>query len=253
MVNGLQTFQRHFAAFQDTYLLIGGCACDIHFEAFDLPFRATKDLDIVLCVEALSDEFLRAFWQFVRQGGYETRQRGSGGRQFYRFAKPARPDYPYMLELFSRQPGGLSLAEDVHLTPIPADGDVSSLSAILLNEEYYRLLMQTRMVVNGICLASAPVLLVLKAKAWLDLSARRASGGQVDAKDIRKHRNDIARLAAVVPTQPIPLTPAIADDMAAFLRAYADDLPDPAALGVPMTSENLLHTLRTLLSSAAGA
>lgn len=253
MVNGLQTFQRHFAAFRDTYLLIGGCACDIHFEAFDLPFRATKDLDIVLCVEALSDEFLRAFWQFVRQGGYETRLRGSGGRQFYRFAKPARPDYPYMLELFSRQPGGLSLTEDVHLTPIPADGDVSSLSAILLNEEYYRLLMQTRMVVNGICLASAPVLLVLKAKAWLDLSARRASGGQVDAKDIRKHRNDIARLAAVVPTRPIPLSPAIADDMAAFLRAYADDLPDPAALGVPMTSENLLHTLRTLLSSAAGA
>ena len=253
MVNGLQTFQRHFAAFQDTYLLIGGCACDIHFEAFDLPFRATKDLDIVLCVEALSDDFLRAFWQFVRQGGYETRQRGSGGRQFYRFAKPARPDYPYMLELFSRQPGGLSLAEDVHLTPIPADGDVSSLSAILLNEEYYHLLMQTRMVVNGICLASAPVLLVLKAKAWLDLSERRASGGQVDAKDIRKHRNDIARLAAVVPTQPIPLTPAIADDMAAFLRAYADDLPDPAALGVPMSSENLLHTLRALLSSAAGA
>lgn len=89
MVNGLQTFQRHFAAFQDTYLLIGGCACDIHFEAFDLPFRATKDLDIVLCVEALSDDFLRAFWQFVRQGGYGTRQRGSGGRQFYRFAKPA--------------------------------------------------------------------------------------------------------------------------------------------------------------------
>lgn len=43
MVNGLQTFQRHFAAFQDTYLLIGGCACDIHFEAFDLPFRAYAD------------------------------------------------------------------------------------------------------------------------------------------------------------------------------------------------------------------
>ena len=117
MVNGLQTFQRHFAAFQDAYLLIGGCACDIHFEAFDLPFRTTKDLDIVLCVEALSDDFLRTFWQFVRQGGYETRLRGSGGRQFYRFAKPAQPDYPYMLELFSRQPGGLSLAEDVHLTP----------------------------------------------------------------------------------------------------------------------------------------
>ena len=253
MVNGLQTFQRHFAAFQDAYLLIGGCACDIHFEAFDLPFRATKDLDIVLCVEALTDDFLRAFWQFVKLGGYESRLRGSGGRQFYRFSKPAGAHYPYMLELFSRKPGGLELAEDAHLTPIPADEDVSSLSAILLNEEYYRLLMKTRTVVNGICLASAPVLLVLKAKAWLDLTARRAAGERVDAKDIRKHRNDIARLAAIVPTLPIPLSPAVADDMAAFLQAYAGDLPDPAALGLPMTPENLLLSLRTLLTSPSEA
>ena len=253
MVNGLPAFQRHFAAYQDAFLLIGGCACDIHFEAFDLPFRATKDLDIVLCVEALDDGFLRAFWQFVKQGGYEIRQRGSGGRQFYRFAKPARPDYPYMLELFSRQPGGLSLAEEAHLTPIPAGGDVSSLSAILLNEEYYRLLMQTRTVVNGISLASAPVLLVLKARAWLDLSTRRANGEQVDAKDIRKHRNDIARLAAVVPPAPIPLTSAIAHDMASFLLAYAGDLPDPAALGLPMSPGDLLNALHILLSPTAGA
>ena len=44
MVNGLQTFQRHFAAFQDAYLLIGGCACDIHFEAADLPDPAALGL-----------------------------------------------------------------------------------------------------------------------------------------------------------------------------------------------------------------
>lgn len=37
---------------------------------------------------------------------------------------------------------------------------------------------------------------------------------------------------------------------AAFLRAYADDLPDPTALGLPMTAENLLRTLRTLLPPA---
>ena len=84
----------------------------------------------------------------------------------------------------------------------------------------------------------------------MDLSFRRAIGEQVDAKDIRKHRNDIARLAAVVPSQPIPLPPAIADDMAAFLRAYAADLPDPTALGLPMTAENLLRALRILLSPA---
>jgi hypothetical protein len=37
-----------------------------------LAFRATKDLDIVLYVEALDAEFVRAFWDFVRGGGYEV-------------------------------------------------------------------------------------------------------------------------------------------------------------------------------------
>ena len=59
---------------------------------------------MVLFVEALDSAFVRAFWEFVRTGGYEVQEKSTGEKQFYRFQKPANADYPFMLELFSRQP-----------------------------------------------------------------------------------------------------------------------------------------------------
>ena len=57
MVKGLDTFRRYFKGFEDQYVLIGGAACDIVFESNETTFRATRDLDIVLIVEALTPEF----------------------------------------------------------------------------------------------------------------------------------------------------------------------------------------------------
>ena len=54
MVTGLNVFRDYFADDTDKYVLIGGVACDIVFTSNDATFRATKDLDMVLIVEALS-------------------------------------------------------------------------------------------------------------------------------------------------------------------------------------------------------
>jgi hypothetical protein len=91
-------------------VLIGGAACDIAMTSAGLEFRATKDLDIVLCIEAMDGEFVQAFWGFVRSGGYQVQEKSTGQRQFYRFYKPTNKDYPFMLELFSRQPDVLQVA-----------------------------------------------------------------------------------------------------------------------------------------------
>ena len=42
-------------------MLFGGTACDLALTEAGLQFRATKDLDIVLCIEALDAAFARAF------------------------------------------------------------------------------------------------------------------------------------------------------------------------------------------------
>ena len=57
MVKGLDTFQKYFADYEEQYVLIGGAACDILFEIYVVNFRSTRDLDMVLIIEALTLEF----------------------------------------------------------------------------------------------------------------------------------------------------------------------------------------------------
>lgn len=85
MIMGLDKFREHFTGYSDRYVLIGGAASDLVMDAAGATFRATKDLDIVLCIEALDSAF-------------------------------AKKDYPAMLELFSRIPDTLVLGDDSHIT-----------------------------------------------------------------------------------------------------------------------------------------
>lgn len=177
-MRGIDKFKERFAGHDGEYVLIGGGACDLLFGEAGQDFRATKDLDLVLLVEALTPEFGQVFWDFVKEGGYENRQKSSRKPQFYRFSKPEDPAFPAMLELFARTDVDLRDAES-GLMPIHIDDEVSSLSAILLDEEYYRLLVENRTSAGGVAVLSVEGLIPFKAKAWLDLSARRAGGQAV--------------------------------------------------------------------------
>ena len=79
MVKGLDLFRAHFRDFADRYVLIGGTACDLIMDEAGLEFRATKDLDIVLCIEALDLSFAKAFWEFVEAGQYRVSPRNPSG------------------------------------------------------------------------------------------------------------------------------------------------------------------------------
>ena len=89
MVKGIESFRRHFAGEEDKYVLIGGAACDTVFASRNAAFRATKDLDLVLLVEAMSPEFGRKFWEYIVDGGYSNRVMGSGKKQYFRFFVPS--------------------------------------------------------------------------------------------------------------------------------------------------------------------
>jgi hypothetical protein len=218
MIVGLAKFQEHFAAYANCYVLIGGAASSVTMEELGAEFRATKDLDIVLCVEALNPAFGLAFWDFVKAGGYENRQQTRGERRYYRFDKPAHPGYPEMLELFSRVPDALVLPPEAGLTPIPMDDDISSLSAILMNEAYYAMVMNHRETIGKLSLIKAEALIPLKARAYLDLGNRNAAGERVDSRNIRKHHNDVFRLFTVLdPMRRIPLAPEVFADLTAAL------------------------------------
>ena len=219
MVVGLDTFKAHFAGFSDRYVLIGGTACDLVMDQVGMSFRATKDLDIVLCIEALDAEFAKAFWAFVRKGKYENRGKAEGKRQFYRFSRPKAEGYPFMLELFSRVPDVLDIAEGSHLTPIPIGDAVSSLSAILLDRSYYNWICSGREEIDGLLVVGAPHLIPLKAKAWMDLSDRKAAGEDIDSRDVKKHRSDVIRLLPLLSPDRIGDLPDRIRGMQAALRS----------------------------------
>lgn len=223
MVNGIEIFRERLREFEKSYILIGGAACDEWFAAANLPFRATKDLDIVLIVELVDRPFVAALRAFIADGQYEIRQRTEGTPILYRFAEPKGHQFPFMLELFSRRPEGIQLESDQEITPVPVGNDLHSLSAILLDEDYYSLIQTQRNVRDGLPAANVAALLPLKARAWLDLTRRSAAGEKIDSKDIAKHRNDVFRLAGTLPGNPGPELPAnVKADLSEFLNRFGN-------------------------------
>lgn len=198
MVRGIDSFRDWFQGYEDQYAIIGGTACDLLMTDEGLDFRATKDIDLVLIVESVDAAFGRRFWEYVVAAGYEHRNKSTGESQFYRFTNPQSRDYPTMIELFARRPDAIALPEDAVLTPLPIGEEISSLSAILLNEDYYEFLKQGRVRISNVTILDAPYMIPFKAKAWMDLSDRKAAGEQVDTKNIRKHKNDVFRLTELL-------------------------------------------------------
>lgn len=247
MVLGLDKFAEHFAGYQDRYVLIGGVAAWLVLDDAGLVPRATKDLDIVLCLEALDTEFGQVFWNFVKDGGYEIQEKSDGNKIFYRFQKPSEPDYPVMLELFSRKPDLLGLDDESHLTPIPFDKEISSLSAILLEEGYYEFLHQYKKVLEKISIVGQECLIPLKARAWLDLSKRKAAGEKVDSKAINKHRTDILRLYQLLaPETRIELPETIQKDLTDFLQAVEPGLDQQILKNLAITGVSVEEAIQTI-------
>lgn len=246
MVIGVDRFRAHFAGHEHQYVLIGGAACELIMDEVGLDFRATKDLDIVLVVEALDSAFAARFWDFVEAGDYEIRQSSEGAKVLYRFQKPKAGGYPAMLELFSRAPEGLKLGGNAHLTPLPIDEAAASLSAILLDESYYEFLKSMVREAGGIPVLDEAAIIPFKARAWLDLTRQRAEGSQVDEKNIRKHRNDVARLLQLLSQEArYELPGPVADDMLAFVEnALIEDDFEPRHFKVSMTREDVALRLR---------
>ena len=69
---------------------------------------------------------------------------------------------------------------------------------LIIIQAYYELLKTGQKRVDGIPVLSPTCLIPFKAKAWLDLKERKLNGDQVDSKNIKKHKNDVCRLAQLI-------------------------------------------------------
>ncbi len=249
MVKGIDIFVDHFRNYTDRYVLIGGTACTFLMEEAGLAFRATKDVDIVLCVETLDAEFVQIFWEFIHLGGYQNRQKSTEKRLFYRFYQPDNRAFPTMLELFSRVPDVITVPPGSHLTPIPIDEEISSLSAILLNEEYYQLIHVGKRVINGVSIVGHEYLIPLKVRAWLELNELQQAGNAIQMNDINKHRSDVFRLFQLLaPDTRVNLPATVHADMMRFISITEEQkVVNLDSLGLHNTSlAEVCEILRTI-------
>ena len=222
MVKGIDAFREYFENYEDQYVLIGGAACDILFKSKDISFRATRDLDLVLIIEALTPEFGERLWEFINDGKYRNKAVNGGDPQFYRFDKPEDITFPKMIELFCRKDFELRNANGI--SPIHIDDEVSSLSAILLDDDYYQALIDGKAIIEGLSVLRPEYLILFKAKAYLDLKRRKENGENVDVSDVRKHKKDILRITAEIVLETVSDLPcSIQKDISAFIDSLEQE------------------------------
>lgn len=199
MVGGLDIFRERFAQFSNNFVIIGGTACDEILSGTAMRPRATMDIDIVVIVENMTPEFARAFWAFIAEGGYRHGIRKNKDEApkyvLYSFDQ-GKAGFPVKVELLSRHNDTFTSA--THTEPLPIDGEVSSLSTIILDEPYYNLTVQNSFVSANLRYAAPLALMALKARAYLNLIADREAGKKINTKDILKHRNDVLKLTATL-------------------------------------------------------
>jgi hypothetical protein len=245
MVRGFESFKSWFQGYEEQYTIIGGTACDILMAEEKLDFRATKDIDLVLILEAITPDFGARFWNYIVEGQYQHCNKSTGAPQFYRFSQPKSSEFPVMIELFSRRADAIQLPADATLTPLPIDEDISSLSAILLDDNYYEFLRNGNMIIGGVTVLGPAYLIPFKSKAWLDLSERRQNGEHVDSKNIRKHKNDVFRLTELINPELKIMTPeSVRKDIKDFIDRMKEENVDLKQLGiVGRTKEDILREL----------
>ena len=248
MVTGIDSFKKWFKGSEEQYAIIGGTACDILMMEEGLDFRSTKDIDLVLIIEAVDANFGKKFWEYIKQAGYEHCNKSLGVPQFYRFSHPISNQYPAMIELFTRKLDAIQLPKDAVLTPLPMDDNISSLSAILLDNDYYEFLKRGKVVVDGVTVLDAAYLIPFKAKAWMDLTDRKAAGEHVESKNIKKHKNDVFRLTELIDTTAKIVAPqGVYADIQEFIYRMKNENVNIEQLGVVgRTKEKILEELKVM-------
>jgi hypothetical protein len=117
---------------------------------------------------------------------------------------------------------------DFIITSIPVGDEISNLSAILMDEEYYNQTVENSKIENGIRIANPLSLLCLKIKAFLDLTEERKTNPAIRSSDIKKHRDDVFKLLAmrIDPFTPVELSPAMKDNIGNLIRLIESSLPN---------------------------
>lgn len=252
MVHGLEHFKEYFTGYEDQYTLIGGSACSVVIEDLGGDFRATDDLDLVIAEDALSRKFVDRFWEYIDEGKYNYKRKSDGHKTFYRFDRPAENQFPKMLEILSTNMLELKSPSDQNIARLTVEEEIISLSAMLLNDDYYKFIHDNKIDIDGLSTVSISCLIPLKIRAWLDLKEKKIVNTDIRSRDVNKHKNDVLRLEAFLPRVTYSGAPdCVKDDVNDFVKEINIEKVDLKSLGIRgKTLDNIIkHLLEYYIST----
>ena len=243
-MEGLDKFREAFKNFSDNYVIIGGTACDITMTGTEVRPRATHDIDMIIVVERMTPQYGERFWQFIREAGYrpeksKAKEGESPKYEMYRFVD-GNPGYPEMIELLSRHPDALGEPKGLVIEPLPIDGELSSLSAIIMDDDYYQFTIEHSRLTDDIRHADSAALIALKARAYLNLLLDKQNGKHVNSKDIKKHRSDVLKNVVIMTEDEVPAPASIVECIKEFVMSIRNDwaeLANPLAKSLDQNPE----------------
>lgn len=238
---GLDKFKESFEAYSDNYVIIGGTACEITLKDTEMRPRATHDIDMIVIIENMTPEFGSRFWDFIHEGEYKPEKRSDNDEghvkyELYRFLG-GKNGYPEMIELLSRHPNILGEPKGIVIEPLPIGENVSSLSAIIMDDDYYHFTINHSKLTTGIRHATPVALIALKAKAYINLIQDKNAGKHVNTKDLKKHRSDVLKNVAIMENDVVYAPESIVKDIHQFVISIQEDKeelfgPLASALGI---------------------
>ena len=195
--------------------------------------------------QARQQDFLKVFWEYVIEAGYKFGWKNSDTVHFYRFTEP-KPGYPFMIELFSREPDYIK-STPTGIIPIHVDDDISSLSAILLDDEYYSFMLDGRRNVSGVSVLDAEHIIPFKMFAWLNLKDRKQNNEHVNERDLKKHKYDVFRLLQIIDRSITVDAPGLVkENIIRFIREIVlEDVPFEQ-LGLPFDMDTAIGLLKRI-------
>lgn len=189
---GLKHFSDFFKDFEDDYVIIGGVAASLYLKDEGIPFRSTKDIDIVLITNN-SLSLNSKIAEYVALGKYKSNEKSNEKPIYYRFSKPDNETFPKIIEIFAHNDNKIELKAGQYTLPIQNDAN-AQLSAILLDDEYFKLIKDNSIKsVEGYSIINAAVNVCMKARAYRELLERRE-----ESDKIAKHKKDVLRLTLAI-------------------------------------------------------
>lgn len=216
---GLSHFENYFKDYRDHYVVVGGFATlmllDKQLEGHG---KATYDIDLVLLTNS-SVTMSRRIKSYIKEGDYTVQKGEKDLFIYYRFFEPKVDEFAKEIELFAVNEQKFELDENQRIIPIDPEEGLYSLSAIMLDGEYFEMIKSNIDDSNQVPCTNTIATIKLKISAFYDLKKRG------DDK-WKKHRRDIIKLALILTGEErIELKGRMVEDVRLFME-HMDELND---------------------------